>query len=285
MASIEDKVYKYIISHGGRIVASECATELDVSVETVKNAMQALRESGKLKKPAPKNVHETKTVSSSVPPAMTTPDIQYTSSPITPGVNSKELLFAEIQLIKEDLDKLPAKVATGVMTITEYESRRAILSQRLNNINKELEILLTQPKSFQTASKPPLTTVPSIKLEAITDLIEERNKVATWLHNLDAKTGTISEEAYKQVKEDYEKRLSAIQSSLKPSLGGLIILLNENKTKKEKISTELSNLEARHMAGEFDDRYYETQKTDRVTKFHQLTVDIAKIEEFINQIG
>ncbi len=254
MANNEEMVHKYIVGRGGKVKPSQCAQELDLTEEEVRSALDSLMKQGKLKKKGESEKVQQKAVDG-------------------------DSLAAESKSIKEQITKLPGQVAAGELTLSEYEVRRAELEQRLQEIKKDMEPLAVS--SIQSKS----SIAVGMKPEAIYDLVKEREKIKSWIDNIDAKKDTLSEEVFNNVKQDYESRHEKIQDTLSDSVGGLRKLLEGHSKEKERLAFELENLEARHIAGELDEKNSKAIKAEFENKVKQTNKEITFIEEIIEKIG
>lgn len=191
-----------------------------------------------------------------------------------------DMVASEKRSIQEELDTLRAKLAAGELTSAEYDVTRTALNKRLLNIERQLE-----PSPHRAAASSPVDMPAVVKPEPVVDLVNERDRVATWLQNLDAKKGDFSEEVYAKVKRDYETRLAAAKTSLDATVGDLQRLLGYHKQQREQTSIELEDLEVRHAAGEIDDEYHKTQKADLQSRIKRATRESTKVKKLLDQIG
>ena len=250
MSDVEEKVYKYLLSHNGKILASRCAAELDVPLEAVKEAIQSLSQKGKIRRSATRSSREI------------------------------EQLIHEKEKVQTEINGLPGRVASSELSLQEYEVRWISLEKWLKQIEKEL----FNYRRLSSSTMPQSPSILSMKPNEVAELLNERDRIVKWIDNLDSKRSTLSELVFNQVEQDYSSRLTAVKKFLVGSLEGLHKLLEHHQHQQEQLSYEIENLKARHVSGEVEERSYKIRKIELESIIKQATKEIMYIQEILERM-
>jgi hypothetical protein len=116
-------------------------------------------------------------------------------------------------------------------------------------------------------------------LEAITRLIEDRDKYEQWLDDLEAKKDSTPDKVFERVRQDYLTRLQAVMDELKTHTvalqehaANLVAKLRESESTEQEITDELAEAELRAQVGEITEAEWEatSRKAQR---------EVAKLKE------
>lgn len=133
----------------------------------------------------------------------------------------------------------------------------------------------------------------------ITELLEHRATLGTWLAKLEELSGTVRPEVYDRVRGDYEARLRSQETELTAHRSEMETALEERKTRvtvlesdRDERAAELEEAQLRFAVGEFKEAEFQKHKSaheDRLTTLNdELKSDqdaLAKLEEVVGVLS
>jgi hypothetical protein len=133
----------------------------------------------------------------------------------------------------------------------------------------------------------------------ITELLEHRATLGTWLAKLEELSGTVRQEVYDRVRGDYEARLRSQETELTAHRSEMETALEERKTRvtvlesdRDERAAELEEAQLRFAVGEFKEAEFQKHKSaheDRLTTLNdELKADqdaLAKLEEVVGVLS
>jgi len=100
------------------------------------------------------------------------------------------------------------------------------------------------------------------------EILSKINEIKDMLSNVEKHKSNVSDDVYNKVKIDYESRLKDLSdtlgeksSELKSNLKEIVARKTEFKKKMEVVTSELEELNLRHMVGEIDDGTFNSKKS------------------------